>query len=376
LKKAIGKLVESVPVRICASAASWLSDQRSFAYKKKIGWSTSPKTRKGDVQVFAVSMNTTGAPELRGDPRVDAVVSIWKATADARKLKGTKWQDQCDFELLVKLETPVSKRKILEAGVPLGGGRWPQGSKGQRMEGDNLRALARALISENPRQRGEILDALAVVDIAVNDLDQWPGDIADEATFVEGAMRQIIVNAYERSSEARKAFIANYGTKCVICGVCLSDVYGKAADGLIHVHHLHELSGIGKEYVIDPVKDLQPVCPNCHAVVHLRKPAYTIEEMKDFLRQVALKKKPSEGAGQRASVTVSEHHQAVTDRHRVCPKCGSPETIPVEYGYASPEILAQQEKGLVKLGGCCLESVAPDFFCTSCGHEWKKVKIR
>jgi hypothetical protein len=356
MKKGIEKLVESVPVRICAYTASWLSDQRSFANKKKIGWSTSPKTRKGDVQVFAVSTNTNSVPELHGDPRVDAVVSIWKATADARKLNRTEWPDQCDFKLLVKLETPVSKRKILEAGVPLGGGRWPQGSKGQRMEGDNLRALARALISENPRQRDEILNALGVVDLVVDILDQWPGDIADGAAFVEGAMRQIIVNAYERSPEARKACIANYGTECVICGVCLGDVYGKAADGLIHVHHLHELSGIGKEYVIDPINDLRPVCPNCHAVLHLRKPAYTIEEMKGFLRPVTPRK-------------------IVTDHHRGCPKCGSIVTIPVVYGYASPELLAKQEKGLVKLGGCCLESAAPDFSCMSCGHEWKKEEI-
>ena len=81
------------------------------------------------------------------------------------------------------------------------------------MEGDNLRALARALISENPRQRDEILAALGVVDLAGDILDQWPGDIADGAAFVEGAMRRIIVNAYERSSEARKVCIAHYGSE-------------------------------------------------------------------------------------------------------------------------------------------------------------------
>ncbi|MDY6960261.1 MAG: HNH endonuclease, partial [Halobacteriota archaeon] len=33
----------------------------------------------------------------------------------------------------------------------------------------------------------------------------------------------------------------------------------------------------------DPVNDLRPVCPNCHAVLHKKKPPYTIEELKNVL---------------------------------------------------------------------------------------------
>ena len=151
-------------------------------------------------------------------------------------------------------------------------------------------------------------------------------------------------------------------------------MYGKAADGLIHVHHLRELSGIGKENVVDPVKDLRPVCRTA-ARSCISQACLTIEEMKDFLRQVAPRKEPSAGGVERVSVAVAEPRQVVADRHGICPKCGSIKTIPVIYGYASPEVLTQLEKGLIKLGGCCLEAAAPDFSCKSCGHEWKKGEI-
>jgi len=36
------------------------------------------------------------------------------------------------------------------------------------------------------------------------------------------------------------------------------------------VHHLVPISKIGKKYRVDPIKDLRPVCPNCHAVIHLK----------------------------------------------------------------------------------------------------------
>ncbi len=60
-------------------------------------------------------------------------------------------------------------------------------------------------------------------------------------------------------------------------------VYGPVADGFIHVHHLRPLSQAGGAHAVDPVEDLRPVCPNCHAVLHRRAPAYSIEEVKAFL---------------------------------------------------------------------------------------------
>ena len=51
-----------------------------------------------------------------------------------------------------------------------------------------------------------------------------------------------------------------------------------------HVHHLNPLSSVEADYEIDPIQDLRPVCPNCHAVLHRREPPYSLDEVREFLR--------------------------------------------------------------------------------------------
>jgi 5-methylcytosine-specific restriction protein A len=106
-------------------------------------------------------------------------------------------------------------------------------------------------------------------------------------TFDEGAKHQIIVNAYERSSEARSICIKHYGLNCSVCGFNFEKVYGELGSKYIHVHHLKPLSEIGENYRLNPIKDLRPICPNCHAMIHKRKPAYTIEELKRAMKQAS-----------------------------------------------------------------------------------------
>lgn len=45
------------------------------------------------------------------------------------------------------------------------------------------------------------------------------------------------------------------------------------------MHHLTQLSKIGQGYEVDPVNDLRPVCPNCHAMLHKRNPPYAIDKL-------------------------------------------------------------------------------------------------
>lgn len=44
------------------------------------------------------------------------------------------------------------------------------------------------------------------------------------------------------------------------------------------------MSEIGMEYEVDPIADLRPVCPNCHAVLHLGGECRGIEEVRQLLR--------------------------------------------------------------------------------------------
>lgn len=112
-----------------------------------------------------------------------------------------------------------------------------------------------------------------------------PEEILETARLYEGAVRSISVNAYERNAAARENSILHYGCKCTACDIILADVYGDVAQGYIHVHHLRQLSEINKEYQVNPVQDLRPVCPNCHAIIHLSNPPKTIEEVKALIAQ-------------------------------------------------------------------------------------------
>ena len=52
------------------------------------------------------------------------------------------------------------------------------------------------------------------------------------------------------------------------------------------MHHLTPISTIGKEYELNVDTDLVPVCPNCHYMLHRKNPPYTIEELKEIIREV------------------------------------------------------------------------------------------
>jgi putative restriction endonuclease len=110
-----------------------------------------------------------------------------------------------------------------------------------------------------------------------------PDEVVGTAPLVEGAVCRVTVNAYERNPEARRRCIAAHGTDCCICGFSFGAVYGEVAEGYIHVHHVRPLSEVGGEYEVDPVEDLRPVCPNCHAVLHLGGVCRSIEEVRQLM---------------------------------------------------------------------------------------------
>jgi hypothetical protein len=111
-----------------------------------------------------------------------------------------------------------------------------------------------------------------------------PEEVTVSGRLMEGAVCQIVVNAYERNTVARARCIAHYGPSCVACGFNFGAVYGPLAEGFIHVHHVKPLSEIGVEYEVDPVADLRPVCANCHTVIHLGGECRGIEEVGRLMR--------------------------------------------------------------------------------------------
>ncbi|MCR4293388.1 MAG: HNH endonuclease [Candidatus Kuenenia sp.] len=107
----------------------------------------------------------------------------------------------------------------------------------------------------------------------------FPNELEPGKKYVEGAKKQVRVNAYERDSKARKACLGHHGYNCAVCGFNFQARYGEIGKDFIHVHHLKPLALTDGQYELDPVADLRPVCPNCHAMLHRGEDVFSIEEL-------------------------------------------------------------------------------------------------
>jgi 5-methylcytosine-specific restriction protein A len=111
----------------------------------------------------------------------------------------------------------------------------------------------------------------------------FPEEVLTPKYYFEGASKKVSVNTYERNTEARTKCIEHHGYACAVCSFDFKVFYGAIGENYIHVHHVVPLSEIKQEYQLDPVKDLIPVCPNCHAIIHKTQPALTVEQLRQHL---------------------------------------------------------------------------------------------
>jgi len=105
--------------------------------------------------------------------------------------------------------------------------------------------------------------------------------------MVEGATVTVKVNRIERDPAARRKCIELFGTHCSVCGFDFERTYGTLGSGFIHVHHLTPLASGNGRRSVDPKRDLRPVCPNCHEMLHRENPPVTIEALKAVISAAA-----------------------------------------------------------------------------------------
>ena len=119
------------------------------------------------------------------------------------------------------------------------------------------------------------------VEIEGVSLRKHPEEETEPETHEEGSTATVEVNRYERSEAARKACLEHYGAECQVCGLRFEERYGKTGKGFIEVHHEVPLSETEGASEVDPIEDLKPVCPNCHAMLHQTDPPLAIEELRE-----------------------------------------------------------------------------------------------
>jgi len=99
------------------------------------------------------------------------------------------------------------------------------------------------------------------------------------AIFTEGTASDV--------TQTRAACLAHHGVACHACGFDFERTFGRIGAGFIHVHHLEPLAVTATEHLVDPIADLRPICPNCHAMLHRREPPLKIEELQQILGREA-----------------------------------------------------------------------------------------
>jgi len=109
--------------------------------------------------------------------------------------------------------------------------------------------------------------------------------VSRSTDLVEGALRRMMASRFERSAAARARCIEYYGAECSACGLSFERMYGSRGRGFIHVHHVTPLATTRRRDQVDPMKDLRPVCPNCHAMLHRDAQPLSIAKLQSILRR-------------------------------------------------------------------------------------------
>nr|WP_255552472.1 HNH endonuclease [Maritimibacter dapengensis] len=120
--------------------------------------------------------------------------------------------------------------------------------------------------------------------------DEWASDVPTVLEpLLEGSRRTVSVSAVERNSAARALCLEHYGLDCQVCGMNFGETFGELGEGFIHVHHVSPLSETRAERRVDPIEDLVPVCPNCHAMLHREVPPLSVNDLRSILNKPGIR---------------------------------------------------------------------------------------
>jgi len=101
---------------------------------------------------------------------------------------------------------------------------------------------------------------------------------------MEGSQQLVTVNRYERDPRLRIECLNHYGPTCRVCSFDFEATYGAIGRDYCHIHHTKPLATLSGPATVNAIEDLIPLCPNCHAMIHRRRPALDIQELKLMLK--------------------------------------------------------------------------------------------
>ena len=124
------------------------------------------------------------------------------------------------------------------------------------------------------------LDAISLPE---DSSDQQPDEDEEEKQRLEGRMTEAKLLRRQRNRQARQQCLEASGYKCYICGFDFEKTYGEIGKGFLEVHHKRPISTYDEEHEI-PQSELVALCSNCHSMVHRRKEAMDVDELKNIVQ--------------------------------------------------------------------------------------------
>jgi len=239
-----------------------LEKTEGFTIRVRIGWrSVEAEFIPGNYAGNLINAMALAGPEkktlfrslLMSTSELDGIVEMRINDSPANPLEHAEWPSDWQSLSLAIRRSPVA----VDETEP------PEMEEMILMCGGKLLALVLALL---PFEEIELQDG-------------YPG-------LPEGMKVRVEVNRYERNHLNRSACIQVYGARCSACGFDFAERYGEIGHGYIQAHHIVPVSQLGEGYIIDPIADLRPVCPNCHAMLHKTDPPYSMAELKDLIQEV------------------------------------------------------------------------------------------
>lgn len=104
----------------------------------------------------------------------------------------------------------------------------------------------------------------------------------------EGQLLTRLHRKRERSAKLRKAKKEAVEKEtgrlaCEACDLDFNERYGSRGKGFIECHHIVPLHTL-KPKQRTKISDLALLCPNCHRILHMRKPWLTVDEVRDLVK--------------------------------------------------------------------------------------------
>jgi HNH endonuclease len=177
--------------------------------------------------------------------------------------------EQAIADLLSRTSIKLQRRKSI-------GTEWAQRTPFiiQLYSNEDIMSALPVLLHSADRHLNHVLTRKTFVSPSEDGVDQ----------FDEGSKMSVLVNRHERSVPARRRCIEIYGPRCSVCEFNFEEVYGSIGSGFIHVHHINPLAASSQRYKVNPRRDLRPLCPNCHEMIHRKTPPYSIQELRSIIQ--------------------------------------------------------------------------------------------